>query len=309
MNEPQSSKQVIMKIEKCGFTGNQCYGDPASHYEYGANSGGLRYHYKLSAVKAIEYGIAQLQEAFKKDTEIHQKNIPAIENNKAIAKRIADLMEEVKIPKSYSERDSKSRARYPKQIIHNAGYLGDIARNCTVGDGYEYSESKYKEYISIYTRKLEEAKKQEEVEKRAIENEEKNKLEARKKDIEFAALLVRYNLPIESEWEDILDALRNKNKYIDLAFAMRQVRGDWNDGCDPVEGALSGFTATTTIDKEIEKCVSEAIDNFNGDCRDGRIFRDCGWNYDAILGQVKDEVLLKDAELAYEKWSSKKYGY
>ena len=35
-------------------------------------------------------------------------------------------MAEIGMPKSYSERDTKSRARYPKTITHSAGYIADL---------------------------------------------------------------------------------------------------------------------------------------------------------------------------------------
>jgi len=80
----------------------------------------------------------QAFDAKKKEVdEAHEKNLPAIENNKALRKKVELMMHAIGIPDSWSERDWKSRARTPKYIKHTAGYLGDLNRNCPVDDGYE----------------------------------------------------------------------------------------------------------------------------------------------------------------------------
>jgi hypothetical protein len=215
-------------------------------------------------------------------------------------------MSEIKMPTTFRERDMKSRARYPKYNHHDAGWIGDIRRSVIVNDGYENAKTKYENYLTHYKSFEMKALQDEAAEKQKLEREKEKELEKRKSDIELATILVRYNLPIDSSWDDVLDALRSKDKKINLAFAMRNVRGDWNDGCGEVEGAL--FDPTNTIEREIISDVQARIDNFNDNCRDGRVFRDTEWNYDAILATVEDKQLLKDAETAHDKWYEKRYG-
>lgn len=101
--------------------------------------------------------------------------------------------------------------------------------------------------------------------------------------------MIKYQFPIEYEWRDILYDLVNKNKYLALSHAMRSVRGDWNNGCGEVSDALDKFIIENDTDKEIEIAILRAINYFHED-RDGRIFRDCEWNYSKLFTLVDNEL-------------------
>ena len=104
----------------------------------------------------------------------------------------------------------------------------------------------------------------------------------------------------ESDKQEILDAILEKNKYLRLAHYLRMNRGDWTDGYDYAETGLSGFVVETEVDSEIEKDITHHINNWDGD---GRIFRDCEYNYNVIFGMVEDEQLMKDYNSVYEMFN------
>jgi len=84
----------------------------------------------------------------------------------------------------------------------------------------------------------------------------------------------------ENFWANTLTALKNSNKYYVLAKAMEDTRGNWKDGCGSVEDALRTFTIENDLDQKI-------YDEIYGLCydwdRDGRVFRDCEYNYNYIF--------------------------
>jgi len=62
-----------------------------------------------------------------------------------------------------------------------------------------------------------------------------------------------------------------------LADAMIRNRIDWSDGPDIVRSELRHFAVENDIDKLIYECLSNCVDNWDGD---GRVFRDCEYNYE-----------------------------
>ena len=103
-----------------------------------------------------------------------------------------------------------------------------------------------------------------------------------------ARFQVNYNLDDDFEWSDVLEVLDSKDKYFALARSMEAVRNDWNDGFGPVERAISKFTVETEEDKEIEACIQDLLESEE---QDGRIFRDCEYNYSFLYGKVSEEIL------------------
>ncbi len=90
------------------------------------------------------------------------------------------------------------------------------------------------------------------------------------------------------------DVLRAKDKYLDLSIAMSNTRGDWSDGPWEVSEALSRFHSVGDgNDFAIAKDVSGYLEDFE----DGRVFRDCEWNYGRLLELVNPEIKQMWAEL------------
>ena len=78
-----------------------------------------------------------------------------------------------------------------------------------------------------------------------------------------------------------------------LSYWLERNRGDWNDGPNYAEVGLGRFTPDTDnpVDVEIEKEISGLIEDWGGD---GRVFRDCKYNYGELKGMVKDDTLVSD---------------
>lgn len=277
----------IMPVERCGHV-SKCMGSPSSYMSQLSGYG------EKTIARAAAVALQALESARARDVAQHEANIPAMANNKLIAEQIIALNESVGMPKRWTERDHNSRARYPKTIGHDAGYLSDIAREVKTDDGFAAATDSYNRLKVEYDRYAESGKQEAEQIARRREAEQQAVIERRKADMELAALLLRYELPIESSWSDVLEHLRGKDQRIALAVAMRQTRGDWSDGPYRVSAALNGFTIRNDEDKEIATNVASQLYDFD----DGRCFRDCDWNYSRLFASVADAQLAADAQTA-----------
>lgn len=247
---------------------------------------------KQIAARALQ----DLETARSNDIAAHERNLPKLQANKVIREKIIAVMKEAGIPDSYSERDLKSRARFPKSIRHDAGYLGDLHRNIKINDGFDHATQTYNSLKARYDQYAQEAEQEDAKRKAAEEREAATKLEERRKNIKLAEIILRYGLPETAEWDDILGALREKDQRLDLAAAMSQTRGDWSEGYYRVSDAISRFTVKTPQDAEIQTDILEC---FNDDI-DGRIFRDTTWNYSRLFAEAEDQQLSKDVQTALE---------
>lgn len=283
---------TIQAVEMCGAIG-KCMASPQS---YASN---LSSYQQGNPRQVAAHALRKLEEARALDVATHEKNLPAIEANKVTAARVEALMAEIGMPKSYSERDRTSRARYPKSITHSAGYITDLRRHCLTDDGFASATLTYERLKRDYDAYAARAEQEAVAADRKREQEAAALVERRKADMELAALLLRYELPIDSTWGDVLEALCGKNQRLDLAVAMRATRGDWSDGPYRVRHALDRFTIETTEDKDIANDVLECLADFE----DGRVFRDTTWNYDRLFASVGDEVLRADCIKAMERAS------
>jgi len=246
------------------------------------------YRREPTDVEVTEYAIKKLNEAWIKDKEIHERNIPLLEANKALIKEIEAYMLDVGFPTSYSEPDPKSRARFPKRITILAGWKNDITKNIITTD--KYSEEGFEKLLAKWNADLVSAQTKEKYDAEAA-NREKEALKKKKiADMKLASFLVKYNLDVEDEWEDVLDFILDKDKNLKLAHAMYQTRNNWSEGFYRVENALNSYAAYTDEEIAIDEMVSEAC---YGEERDGRIFRDMKYSYDYLFGLVNDD-LMKD---------------
>lgn len=247
---------------------------------------------KPSVVAA--HALRELAKALEADRATHEANLPAIENNREVVARVKAMMDEIGMPARWSERDTRSKARYPKTISRDAGYLTDLAREVITDDGWAHRERQHAQLLERYEAYAAESAQADERAQAAAERERRAMIEKRKADMELAALLLRYELPIDSSWSDVVEVLRSKNQRLDLAVAMRQTRMDWSEGPYRVRDAVDRFTIETDEDKAI---INDVIDGLT-DFEDGRVFRDCTWSYDALFASVADRQLVADLDIA-----------
>lgn len=284
----------IMPVEQTGAVG-KCQSHP-SGYEHACTS---QYTYtKPTKQRVAQYALQQLEAARAKDVSAHEANGPALTNNVAVRAAVEQLMDSIGMPKKYSERDRNSRARYPKTITHPAGYLSDLTREVKTDDGFSSATLTYERLKTSYQAYAAEGEREAERAKEAEARAEAEKIEKRKADMALAGILLRYGLPLESDWSEVLEHLRGKDQRLDLAIAMRQTRGDWSEGAYRVSNALRRFTIRNDEDKDIANDVLGCTHDFE----DGRVFRDTTWNYDRLFAAVATEnaQLVEDALLAYQ---------
>jgi len=276
----------ITPVELCGAVG-KCMASPqsyASQMSYGSTD----------PVRVAALALQRLEAARAEDIKTHERNLPAIEANKAVREHVEAVMSAIGMPKRWTERDTKSRSRYPKTISHDAGYLTDLQREVRINDSFEYATLTYERLLRDYQAYAERAAVEAEQKRTAADRVRAAELEKRKADMALAAVLLRYGLPIESTWRDVLEALENKHPRLPLAIAMQRTRMDWSEGPYRVRDALSGFQIETTEDKDIANDVLSGLEDF---C-DGRVFRDCTWSYDALFASIPDQQLVADVRQA-----------
>ncbi len=278
----------IQPIEPCNHIG-KCMASPQSYASQMPSYSGSE-----NPARVATYALQQLEAAHQKDIEAHQRNLPALEINKTVQAHVKAVMDAIGMPKRWSERDLKSRSRYPKTISHDAGYLSDLQREVRVTDSFEHAAATYERLKKDYAAYAARAAAESEQKAAAAQRERDAELAKRRADMELAAMLLRYELPIESTWRDVLDALAGKHQRLALAIAMQQTRMDWSEGAWRVRDALAGFQIETTEDKDIANDVLSGLEDF---C-DGRVFRDCRWSYDALFASIPDQQLAADAQTA-----------
>ncbi|GAC1042309.1 hypothetical protein thsrh120_23130 [Rhizobium sp. No.120] len=275
------------ELEFVGFVG-KCMSDPKSY------ASSLNRWREPTAKEIADKALSELETARQKDVDAHERNLPKIEINRQLREKIIALMKEAGIPDSYSERDLKSRSRFPKNIRHDAGYLGDLNRNVKITDGFDHASWTYNSLKARYDEYAKQAEQEDAKRKAEQEREAAAALEKRRNDLKLAEIIIRYGLDEAIDWNGALDALRGKDQRLDLAAAMYQTRGDWSDGYYRVSDAIGRFIVTTPEDAAIQ---TDILSCFNDDI-DGRIFRDTEWNYSRLFAESADSQLSKDVQTA-----------
>ena len=279
----------IQKVEPCKAVSGGCSTSPQNYA-----SSMPAYSGSGDPAKVAAYALRQLEAARQKDVDTHTRNLPALQANQAVHDHVKAVMAAIGMPLRWSERDLKSRSRYPKTISHDAGYLADLRREAIVNDNFEYATTCYQQLLKDYQTYAAQAAVESEQKAAAAQRQRDAELAKRRADMELAAMLLRYGLPIESTWRDVLDTLAGRHQRLALAIAMQQTRGDWSEGPWRVRDALAGFQIESTEDKDIANNVLSGLEDF---C-DGRVFRDCTWSYTALFASIPDQQLAADAQTA-----------
>lgn len=282
----------IQKVEQCVAI-RKLHSNP-NEYLYAMEQSGWRFR-KPTTKDMAEYAIKAMEAAVLADAATHAANAEALSVNAEIRGEIEALMESVGMPKRFSYRDSKSRARFPKTISEDAGYITDLRREVATNDGYQHSLDQAERLRQGYEKFLADAIREDEDRKRQAERAAEAEKERRLANVELAEIILRYGLDREADWSDVLEALRAKDQRLDLAMAMQETRGDWSEGFYRVENALGRFKIETDEDKDIAADICGCL---RCDDTDGRIFRDTEWNYSRLFASVADQQLAKDAQLA-----------
>ena len=225
---------------------------------------------------------------YQNDLETAKKNAEIFAENGKLLKRCVDMIVATGIPSEYSKTERKGRSYKSVTVTAEwANYLHAPMPKLSVReveDRIRNLNESYKKYTEAIVQK---------------ERDEKAKVEATEKERQKMAVMAEVALylgkdPVTADFSELMDALR-VDKYIDLASAMEETRGDWSDGFYRVENALGRFVAVTDVEKIIAESISELA---WGDERDGRIFRDCEYNYNVLYGMADAKLYELFAKLS-----------
>lgn len=286
--QPKVEINPDTKLWPVGAVG-KCMSSPQSYADHGRSYG------KRGPRETAVFALQELERARALDVEAHEKNLPVLTANADIRARIIALMKEAGIPDT--QQVPSGRTRYGRAVMKSApaGYIDDMRRCVPIGDGFESATLTYqglKARYDEYAKNADELEQKAQQERETAAEREKAK---RKADIDLVKIILRYSLPEDSEWRDVLEALCEKDQRLDLAVAMAKTRADWSDGPDTVRYALDRFKTETAEDLAIARDVSAHVIDWDGD---GRCFRDTNWNYDRLFASVTDQQLSADVQKA-----------
>lgn len=253
--------------------------------------------YNSTRLSHVEQAYANFQKFLaetRRDIEsIHTFNLPSIENNIQTRKKICDFMSAIGISDSYTVYElPSSRHKVKQKINKRAGYCSDIERCIPISDSYDSyiracneAEARFKKEYDTLIAAIKKA------------DQEAEKAQKEKENVlELARFQVKYETT--GDWNDILNIILSKNKYLHLGHFLLKNRGDWSDGTDYAETGLRAFKVDNMVDQAIYNEILGLIDNWDGD---GRVFRDCQSNYDYLFAIVKGQKLIEDYWKVKEK--------
>lgn len=251
---------------------------------------------KEAAKSRYENVLKELDEKFKKVEIDHQDNLIAIQNNKLIHEKVQVFMQKAGISQHYTTYEFKtSRSSKRTSVGHISGWSEDLRREVRTSDGYEgcvHNLKKSKEDLEAFYKKL--LSYYDKQERESIKKEKDSK-----DAIKLATLRGIYTpFDLDSDLNKVLNVILSKDKYLNLAHAGQMNRNDWSDGYEYVENALGDFEIECNLDSEIVKEYKELIEADH--YIDGRVFRDCNFNYTVLFGYVKDANLLAHYQTAYD---------
>lgn len=226
------------------------------------------------------------------DKTVHEENLEKQESNKQVYSTLSDLLDRIGISKKHYDYPSK-RSKKKEWVTYDwvaqvFGQIPTIYSETKLNDLVKSCKDKIQKFYDDEVKRLkdEEAKKQAE-------------LKLKQENKKLALLLAKYDLDLNQDWEDLLRIVINKNKYLYLAYYLEMNRGDWNDGYSYAEIGLSNFTVENKLDQDIYNDINSYFDS---DDIDGRVFRDCTYNYSVLYSMVSEQEpdLYKDFQIIIE---------
>jgi hypothetical protein len=181
------------------------------------------YYYKIYITENMEEKIMItnqiIDEVYKRDEKMHLDNLIKLETNKELKQSIFNLLKQVGISDQYYDFPT-SRSKKKDWIKYS--WVNEIGGQIPTG----YSQSKLtdlkksilEKFKSTYESELKKIKLKKLEEMKAEKEKEQNK--------KLALLLAKYDLDLDNTWNDLLDIIIDKNKYLYLAYYLEKNRGD-----------------------------------------------------------------------------------
>lgn len=234
-----------------------------------------------------ERALSRALKAYEESKLLVDGNRAICAENARIVNYLLDSMKNAGIPTIVEVIVSGPRASRVKRERQEAPWM-KLGSQVKTRDTWEQSERWYQEFLQRV------AKWQQEIDSKAQAEEQakakdKARIEAESRRI---ALCLKYGLdPVTTLEGDLRELILGKNKYLRLAYYLEKNRGDWNDGPSFAECGLNGFSIDTPDDQLIYDDINGYIVDWDGD---GRVFRDCTWNYSRIYAGFVPAELLAD---------------
>lgn len=225
------------------------------------------------------------------NVKLHEENLPKLEHNKDVKKSIIQFMESHGVYKTFKVYDIPTpRSTNKKWLTKNAGYLSDLDRLFIISDNFETVKSNYEREIQSIKEKIRMLTNKKELEDRLLKQELENNKNKKVLLAKYFKLLEKYGIE-DSNYDvsEFLELLLGKSKYLRLADAMSDCRGDFSLYY-LVENALCLLDDENELDKQISEDISYYLNPYEGD---GRVFRDCEYSY-TVLYDMVDKDLLED---------------
>ena len=246
---------------------------------------------RMESFSTPENAKAEAAKAFEASQPIHAENQLIRASNEKILQRLVQLISNAGLPESVSVRVKRSSTKYKSEHTEWRMALGV---HIPVYDHWSDVERQYGNWI----RSCDEWRTRLNREEYAAAEAKRRKDEELDREITRRTLSKKYGLGSDADFHEILEKLLDKDKYLSLAYYLEQNRNDWNDGPDSAKMGLRRFAVASETDHEISDDISSHIVEWQGD---GRVFRDCKWNYSRLYEMVGDKTLLDDLEMVKER--------
>lgn len=252
----------------------------------------MRYEYYGTPEKAKETATA----AFEQSQTVRDENQAIIASNKHTLDRLIQIITNAGLPASTSVRRARTRNKWTTVDTEWRQALGS---HIPTHDSWDNIERRYHEWVKMcddWRTKLN----QEEYDVAEAKRKKKAEFD---KEILRRSMAQKYGLDgdeNESGFYDIIEAIIAKDKYLALAYYLERNRGDWHDGPSFAKEGLRHFIIETDTDQQIYDKINHYIQNWDGD---GRIFRDCTWNYTELYEIVPNRELLADLQAVRKYYS------
>lgn len=209
----------------------------------------------------------------------------AVKHNLEQIESVKTFMASIGIHANYSTYEVKPRRKSPVKVDHVAGFVEDLNRVFPTNNlRSEYDRAM--DLLKVRRAEIEKAIDNEISEAAKIEAEKKAEKQKEENLKKLITLAIVYEC--ETNIGDVLKAIISRCKYLELADAMYNTRNDWSTGFGLVESVLPCFKIENPEDRSIVEELSSILE---GDETDGRIFRDCVYNYSVLYGMVDPQLL------------------
>lgn len=229
-------------------------------------------------------------------------NAENVKNNDTLVQQVKDLMTRLGFSEIYTTYEfPSSRSRNRKEVRHTAGYITDLhrVRPTSNTDAMTRSVNDYESRLAYFLTRAKELEDKEKADSDAKAFEEiVNKQPGLVEFLMECKINIMTRLAsakagtkrgvVKEALNEVLEDVLSQDKYLHLAYYLECNRNDWNDGYSFAEQGLNGFSIKNDVDQAIYDEINSHIEDWDGD---GRVFRDCEWNYSRLYGMVENAEL------------------